>query len=100
MFTSVQNISHKAQISPKTVVFVSGMTLAKHKNMKLRITYKELTMIFGILIAAVMMFTLWVRRPQQTDSGSTNAVSAKISQITVQTVKNLVDVSAERLIIK
>lgn len=33
--------------------------------MKYRITYKEITVAIGILVAAVVILTLWVRTPQE-----------------------------------
>jgi hypothetical protein len=94
MFTTVQNISQNAQIAPKTVVFVSGMRLAKSKKMKLQVTYREITMIFGILIAIVMMFTLWVRKPEIPGS-SIQSPSKKVSSIAIPAAKSLIEASAE-----
>lgn len=35
-----------------------------------RFTYKELTLILGIIVALIVVFTLWIRQPSQSVSGS------------------------------
>jgi hypothetical protein len=102
MFTSVQNISQNRQMPRKTVVFSSGMTLANAKPMKIHITYKDITMIFGTLIAILMIFTLWICKPQQQDSTSLPSVpvSQKVASSTIRSAQLLIELSAERLMIK
>jgi NADH:ubiquinone oxidoreductase subunit 3 (subunit A) len=95
MFTSVQNISQNTQNPRKTMVFDSGMTLAKHNTMKLQITYREITMIFGTLIAIVVMFTLWVRKPEMPDSSI--QLPLKVTAVVLPTAKTIVESAADVL---
>jgi hypothetical protein len=37
-----------------------GIRLANIKAMKTRFTYKELSLIAGILVAAIIVFTIWM----------------------------------------
>jgi hypothetical protein len=77
MFKNVQNTSHLSEISPKTLVFNTGMTLAKRKSMRTHITYKDITMMLGVLVALVIVFTMWVRTPS--NNAEANIPAVKIS---------------------
>jgi len=50
--------------------FFCGITLANKEIVKKFITYREITVAIGILVALVIVLTLWVRKPGQSVSGS------------------------------
>ena len=66
MFITEQKISQTIKITSKTLIIKSGTTLAKPEPMKIRITYKEITILLGVLVALLVMITLWLRAPQVT----------------------------------
>lgn len=47
-----------------------GITLAKRMVVKRSITYREITVAIGILVAAVIVMTLWIKNPETTVTGS------------------------------
>jgi hypothetical protein len=49
--------------------FKRGITLANNEIVKKFITYREITVVIGILVALVIVLTLWVRKPGQSVSG-------------------------------
>jgi hypothetical protein len=45
---------------------VDGMPFANGQvTMKKRFTYRELTLVVGIVVALIVIFTLWLRQPVQ-----------------------------------
>ena len=70
MSTIEQLASPKSETSSEKAVFKTGTTLAKPRGMKRGITYKEIVLAFGILIAVVIAFTLWIGHPAETSSQS------------------------------
>ena len=61
------------------------MPLEHEKTMIKKFTYKELTLILGVLVAVIIVFTLWVYQP----SRSRPALGAKRPSI-VEVFKNSV----------
>jgi hypothetical protein len=59
MFTSVQYHPQKANLEAKNGALKAGMALAKGERMIKRFTYKELTIIIGIIVALVIVFAFW-----------------------------------------
>ena len=59
MFTSVQYHPQKANLEAKKGSLKAGMALAKGERMIKRFTYKELTIIIGIIVALVIVFAFW-----------------------------------------
>jgi hypothetical protein len=41
----------------------NGMAFDNSKMMIKNFTYKELTLLLGILVALIIVFTLWIRQP-------------------------------------
>jgi hypothetical protein len=41
--------------------FENGTTLAKPHNVKLRITYREYSILAGIVVAAIILIILWLQ---------------------------------------
>ncbi|MFZ6012949.1 MAG: hypothetical protein ACOYXT_21575 [Bacteroidota bacterium] len=63
MFTSGQYIGQKLQNQPLKAVFQHGTALARRKIVKRRFTYKELTLVLGIVVALLIVFTWWFKNP-------------------------------------
>jgi predicted ABC-type sugar transport system permease subunit len=40
-----------------------GMAFERKKTMVKKFTYKELTLVLGILVALIIVFTLWIYKP-------------------------------------
>ena len=59
MFTSVQYHPQKANLEAKKGALKAGMALAKGERMIKRFTYRELTIIIGIIVALVIVFAFW-----------------------------------------
>lgn len=53
----------------KTQIFIHGITLAKQVSVKKTITYREITVAIGILVAVVIALTLWISEPRETMTG-------------------------------
>lgn len=53
----------------ETAIFKHGITLANRTVVKKTITYREITVAIGILVAMVIAFTLWIHDPQDTITG-------------------------------
>jgi hypothetical protein len=54
----------------------SGTTLATDKTVKNPITYRKITLAVGILVALVIVLTLWINRPgeKMADSGASTMI--------------------------
>jgi len=59
MFTSVQLYQQKIDLKAKKGTLNAGMALAKGERMIKRFTYKELTIIIGIIVALVIVFAFF-----------------------------------------
>lgn len=68
MSTFEQHTNQTFKSASKKAVLKSGTTLANPVRMKRRITYKEIVLAFGIVIAAVIIFTLWINNPGEQSS--------------------------------
>jgi hypothetical protein len=68
MSTYEQHTNQNLNSASKKAGLKSGTTLANPVRMKRRITYKEIVLAFGIVIAAVIIFTLWINNPGEQSS--------------------------------
>lgn len=59
MFRSVQPLEQKSNLNANKGPFNAGMALAKGEGMIKRFTYKELTIIIGIIVAMVIVFAFF-----------------------------------------
>lgn len=87
MFTIEQSIRPKLKNQTRNDLWKPGMALAKQKPVKGRFSYKELTVILGIVVALLVVLTLWIG--QQTEEQSVeNMISLpEISFPSTETVK-------------
>jgi hypothetical protein len=53
----------------QTVIFKDGITLANRTVVKKTITYREITVAIGILVAMVIALTLWISDPAEKITG-------------------------------
>jgi ABC-type cobalamin transport system permease subunit len=71
------------------------MTLAKPKHMIKRFTYKEFTLLLGVIVALIIVFALWIRQPAKSFSRTTKLLEWKLNIPTDTNVKNLVNAFEE-----
>jgi hypothetical protein len=65
MFKTEQHIVQTFRNSSKKARFQNGTTFAKKAIVKQKITYKEITLVIGILVAMLVALTLWVQSPAE-----------------------------------
>jgi hypothetical protein len=92
MFTNEQNNRQNLKIASKKAVSGNGTAFAKSKIMKQRITYKEVTLALGILVALLVALTLWVTNPAEKQS-SQSVILPYISSLA--TVKSIIHAAIE-----
>jgi hypothetical protein len=63
MFKTEQNIAKNSRKPIKRLFFQSGTTFAKKASVKQNITYREIILAIGILVALLVAFTLWIHNP-------------------------------------
>jgi hypothetical protein len=68
MFTSEQNIDRQQLNQSKKAVSENGMRLAKKSIVKFRVTYKELTIAFGIAVAILVFAVTYSNGQTQTSA--------------------------------
>jgi hypothetical protein len=83
MFTSEQNIDRRHANHPKNGVSENGMRLAKKSIVKFRVTYKELTIAFGIAVAILVFAVSYSSGQTQT---SALVPSFELPSITAKTI--------------
>jgi hypothetical protein len=83
MFTSEQNIDRKHLNQPKKAISENGMRLAKKSIVKFRLTYKELTIAFGIAVAILVFAVTYSSGQTQT---STFMPSFELPSISAKTI--------------
>jgi hypothetical protein len=65
MFKTEQNIVKTSKKALKNGFFATGIPFAKGTSVKRKITYKEITLILGIVVAVLVSLTLWITNEQQ-----------------------------------
>ena len=75
MFSIEQHIEKKEENGPKTGFFQNGTRLANRNAVKMQITYKELMVAFGIIVAVLVALTLWENHRVQDQSTTQNSPS-------------------------
>lgn len=68
MFTIGHDIVEKPKNRGKHGFSNDGTTLANDKKVKRSVNYKEVILVFGIVIAVLVALTLWDNRPQRKTS--------------------------------
>lgn len=68
MFTTEQSIRKILRIPSGKAIFRSGMPLVKGDSMKKRFTYRELSLLLGIVVALLIAVTLWAGKPADSAS--------------------------------
>ncbi|HEY9049841.1 MAG TPA: hypothetical protein VIN08_28275 [Ohtaekwangia sp.] len=73
MFTTEHSIAVKTKNQTKNRDFDAGMSLAKNRTvMKRRFTYREFTLFVGIVVALIVVFTLFrMQTSEHTSQSST-----------------------------
>jgi hypothetical protein len=95
MFTTEQSIRKTLRIPSGKAIFRSGMPLAKGDSMKKRFTYKEFSLLLGIVVALLIAVTLWAGKP----ADSTSVDFLRIPMPSLPTIaRNLVEAAIGRLL--
>jgi hypothetical protein len=76
MFTIEQNISQNLKNKAKNALFQPGTTLAKPMRVRPNFTYKEFTLVLGIVVAIMVAITLWTRQPTEGSASEVTVVPA------------------------
>jgi hypothetical protein len=82
MFTNEQNIAKTSVKTSKKRFLKTGMPLAKEVSVKYRITYKEVTLILGVVVAILVALILWVINPAE-QLGSHASILPELSPLTI-----------------
>ena len=88
MFVSGQNITKTPEKTGKKRFLKSGTPFAKETRVKHRISYKEVVLVAGIVVAVLAVITLWVKNP--TDQSSSHATTILPKVKSMATLKGLV----------
>lgn len=55
------------------MVFSGWHNIGKAKGVKKEISYRDITVIIGVVVAAIIAITLWIQNPDTSASGETKA---------------------------
>ena len=98
-FTIEQIAGQIFKFALKTKVLDSGTRLANVNDMRSSINHKALTMILGVLVAFILILTLWMRTPQNNYGSVEPAEVFPIStpDFKMSTVPNVLNLITEAL---
>jgi hypothetical protein len=86
MFATEQYTIQGFKNRTKKAVFETGMRFANRKTVKRRFTYKELTLIVGIVVALIVAFTVFLQSPSA-QSSFNEALHLKLPPLIAPAVK-------------
>jgi hypothetical protein len=86
MFRIEQNIETNPQKNSKTGLFNIGMPFANGVSVKVRITYKEITLIIGIAVAILVAISLWIKNPAEQPSSHAALFPEVSSTVLMKTI--------------
>lgn len=86
MFTIEQHIKGDIHKKARKGVFKTGMPLENPKRVNLRFTYRELTLVLGVLVALVIAFTVWTSQNPVNHATENARSTFKISAPIVQEI--------------
>lgn len=86
MFISEQHAKSEVHKKARKGPFKAGMAFANPEDVKQRFTYKEFTLVIGVLVAVIIVFTLWMK---QLDSGEGTEHPEPVSELTLLPVKEV-----------
>ena|SRR5690349_12232218 len=89
MFTSEQSPKSKVQNPSKKGIWRIGTPFVKPVQVKRNFTYKEVSLIAGILVALVIVFTIWFRQDSEKQPSS-RSLKDKALQSLQNTAKSFV----------
>lgn len=76
MFTTEQYFSRNTIKRGKNPVYRAGTGLEQGPDMKYRVTHREFSLLIGIAVAIIVIFTLWLKqKPAEADPSSTGMKS-------------------------
>jgi hypothetical protein len=69
MFNNEHHNAKKSKNQARKGFFGTGTALAGRGTVNRRITYKELTLLAGVIVALIIVFTVWLHRKPETGPG-------------------------------
>jgi hypothetical protein len=79
MFTAGHIQINKANNQTKNGLLESGMPLAKQTRVKNRFTYREVTLILGIVVALIAVLAVWLKQlPWKADDASSDLQKTQV----------------------
>jgi hypothetical protein len=85
MFKTVQHISQKQRNSSKKEASQGWHNISHEAGrMKRHINYKALTMVFGILVALLVAFTLWAKNPAEGSASRARLTTPRLELPTIE----------------
>lgn len=69
MFNNEHHNAKKFKNQARKGFFRTGTALAGRGTVNRRITYKELTLLAGVIVALIIVFTVWLHRKPEVGSG-------------------------------
>jgi hypothetical protein len=74
----------------KNAVFTTGTAFVKPNSVNLRFTHRELTLIIGIIVALIVVVTLWMNHAQLLDAPTkSDAAKTPLTGMLRQSIVNL-----------
>jgi len=93
MYATERSLRIKPNNQTKKLVFGAGTAFVKKSSVKRRFTYREFTLLIGIVMALIVMFTLF--RMKTSERTANRPVNFALPQITVVTESLLKEVVAK-----
>jgi hypothetical protein len=87
MFTIEQSIRRKCINQARNSLLESGMALANRKAVKARFHYKDFTVVLGILVALLVVITLWIGQQSEEQSVEGTLARPEVSFPKPETIK-------------
>jgi hypothetical protein len=97
MFAFEHHRLKKSHNSLRKGIFITGMPLAKGRSVFKSISYREITIAAGILVALIIFITLWM------DQGAAGATSAldilHLPRISVPETKKIIQETLQKVLL-
>ncbi len=90
MFATEQPIASNVKNQTKNQLLSTGTRLAKRHSVKKRFTYRELTLLVGIIVAAIVLFTFLSRQSSALSDLTSDFLPKFISPIKTGLIKEVI----------
>ncbi|MCI0751443.1 MAG: hypothetical protein L0Y35_06360 [Flammeovirgaceae bacterium] len=83
MSKSVHILQENTPKSVEKLILKNGTTVENKRLVNLKITYKEISLLIGILVALLIAFTLWFNQEGKTATEVTGKKSPKVGLLNI-----------------